>query len=368
MGGVAPHGLVLAVDGGNSKTDVALLTARGELLSWVRGPGSALAPPRAAAVVARLGSATARHAGLTTADLARAHAACYLAGADLPEQVAALRAALAEALPGSSVTVGNDAWAPLRVGAAGDAPAVGVVCGAGLKCVARHGDRLFEFPGLGWQSGDLSGAGDFLAREAVRVAARAEDGRGPATALREAVCERLGTPTVRAVAERLAAGTLSEDALRVLGPAVLELAAAGDPVAASIVDVLAHEVAALARTARRRFPVTGSPWALVLGGGLFADPACRLLTVIRSTDPDLARDFDVTVIHSPPVAGAALLGLDHVLAPAPGSGSGSGKAGSGAAGSEEARSGATGSGEAALREAVCRAFRDSAPQLIAAWG
>ncbi|WKT99195.1 hypothetical protein Q2K19_01365 [Micromonospora soli] len=210
--------LVLAVDGGNSKTDVALMNGDGLLLSWVRGPGSALGAQRTAALVTRLAAIAAQDAGLTSAALARAHGAYYLAGADLPVQVDARREAIAAHQVLTSIEVGNDAWALLRLGAAAAAPAVAVVCGAGLKCVARAGDERYEFPGLGWQTGDLSGGGDFLAREAVRVAARAEDGRGADTRLREVICEQLAVPSVRAVAERLLTGTLAEQRLGELAP------------------------------------------------------------------------------------------------------------------------------------------------------
>jgi N-acetylglucosamine kinase-like BadF-type ATPase len=300
--------LVLAVDGGNSKTDVALLSGSGELRSWVRGPGSAIGALRAARLIGRLAEAAARAAGL---DLASAHAACYLAGADLPWQVEERRATLDALGVFASVSVGNDAWALLRLGAPAGAPAVGVVCGAGLKCVARTGSGRYEFPSLGWQTGDLSGAGDFLAREAVRVAARAEDGRGPDTPLREAVRARLSAPSVRAVAERLLTGELTEDRLGVLVPVVLDQARAGDPVAASVVGELAGEVAATARAARRH--LGGGPgWTLVLGGGLFADPAGRFLTAVRTSASDLEEEFTLAAVDAPPVAGAALLGLDHI--------------------------------------------------------
>ncbi|MFL6055494.1 MAG: BadF/BadG/BcrA/BcrD ATPase family protein [Actinoallomurus sp.] len=303
---------MLAVDGGNAKTDVALLTADGALLSWVRGPGSTLGARRAAALIARLATAAAHEAGLDPAGLAGAHAACYLAGADLPWQAEALRGAIAEHGPFGWVEVGNDAWALLRAGAPAAALAVGVVCGAGLKCVARAGADRFEFPSLGWQSGDLSGAGDFLAREAVRAAARAEDGRGPATRLRQAVCDRLAVPTIRTIAERLLEGTLTEDRLGVLAPVVLEHAGDGDSVAAAIVNVLAAEVVAMARAARSHVAAAVSGWTLVAGGGLFADPAGRLLAAVRVAAPGLEKEFRLSVVNAPPVIGAALLGLDHL--------------------------------------------------------
>jgi N-acetylglucosamine kinase-like BadF-type ATPase len=306
-------GPILAVDGGNSKTDVALMSVDGELLSWVRGPGCALGAGRAAAFVTRLTVIAARAAGLTSDALAQAHAACYLAGADLPMQVDALRDAIAGHRVVSSVEVGNDAWALLRLGAPAEVPAVAVVCGAGLKCVARTGTDYYEFPGLGWQTGDLSGGGDFLAREAIRLAARAEDGRGPDTALRHLVSEQLGVPSIRTVSERLLTGTLLERQVGELAPGVLACAADGDALAASIVDSLAVEVAALACAARRRFAGAGAAWTLVLGGGLFADPRGRLLAAVRTAAPHLPVDFTITVPAEPPVAGAVLLGYDHLL-------------------------------------------------------
>ncbi|WP_051939542.1 BadF/BadG/BcrA/BcrD ATPase family protein [Phaeacidiphilus oryzae] len=320
---------MIAVDGGNSKTDLALLSPGGALLSWVRGPGCALGPRRAAELIARLTAAAAAAArpGLAAADpapadLAEAHASCLLAGADLPHQIEALHSAIAATGGYGSVSVDNDAWALLRLGAPAGAPAVAVVCGAGLKCVARSGAIRYEFPSLGWQTGDLSGAGDFLAREAVRVAARAEDGRGPATSLRDAVRARLGVPEVAQVAERLLDGTLREDRLGVLAPDVLAHAEAGDPPATAIVRGLAEEVATLARTARQRVEdvaaasvgeaAAASPgWTLVLGGGLFTDPSGRLLSAVRSADPLLAEEFTLRVADAPPVVGAALLGFDQ---------------------------------------------------------
>jgi N-acetylglucosamine kinase-like BadF-type ATPase len=309
VGRVTPP-VVLAVDGGNSKTDVALVSASGTLLSWVRGPGSAIGVEDAAALIARLAAVAARTAGLDPGALAGVHAACYLAGADVPWQVSARRDAIRATGLCGSVEVGNDAWALLRLGAPAAAPAVGVVCGAGLKCVARAGAERYEFPSLGWQTGDLSGAGDFLARETVRVAARAEDGRGPDTPLRHAVREHLSAPSVRAVAERLLTGELTENRLAVLVPVVLDHARDGDPVAVSVVNELATEVAVTARAARRSLTAAG-PWTLVLGGGLFADPADRFLTAIRTAMPWLEEEFSLAVVDAPPVAGAALLGIDQ---------------------------------------------------------
>lgn len=298
--------LVLGVDGGNSKTDVAALSADGDLLAWVRGPGSATSPERAAAVVARLVAATG-------VEPAGAVSICCLAGVDVPFQAEAVRTALAR--HGIAAEVANDAWALLRAGAPPATPAVAVVGGAGLKCVARAGPARVEFPGLGWQSGDLSGAGDHLAREAVRAAARAEDGRGPATVLLGIVRDLLGLTSMAALPERWLRGELTGRDLDPVAPAVLDAWAGGDEVAGGLVGELATEISALARAARAAAAdavVDEKVWSLVLGGGLFADPAGRLL---RALPAGLWDEFEPSVVSGPPVAGALLLGLDRLGVP-----------------------------------------------------
>ena len=71
----AGRAAVLAIDGGNSKTDVALVAADGALLASARGPGSnahIIGLDEAMAVIGRLATAAARQAGLATAPAAAA--------------------------------------------------------------------------------------------------------------------------------------------------------------------------------------------------------------------------------------------------------------------------------------------------------
>jgi len=68
-------------------------------------------------------------AGLAPAALAQAHGVYYLAGADLPFQVGALREAIAAHQVVSSVEVGNDAWALLRLGAPAATPSTSSYAG-----------------------------------------------------------------------------------------------------------------------------------------------------------------------------------------------------------------------------------------------
>ena len=105
---------VLAIDGGNSKTDLALIADDGSLLASVRGPGST-APN--GSTLAPMVAELAAKAGLDPAagPIARHTSAC-LANVDLPEEEAALSAQLAELRWTDTSQVLNDTFALLRSG------------------------------------------------------------------------------------------------------------------------------------------------------------------------------------------------------------------------------------------------------------
>ena len=135
------------------------------------------------------------------------HLAAYVAGADLPVEEEALAAAFAADAAGpSTVEVGNDTFALLRAGASRPW-GVAVVCGAGINCAGIGPDGTpRRFPALGRLTGDWGG-GHHLGEEALWHAVRAEDGRGPQTALATAVPAYFG----RATAETRAGRALRRD-------------------------------------------------------------------------------------------------------------------------------------------------------------
>src|ERR1700684_1641563 len=78
---------VLAIDGGNSKTDVALVAADGTLLAAGRAPGVRTFPtPEVLAAIGAVIAAAAQQAGLPPGwPVADCTVAC-MANADLPEE------------------------------------------------------------------------------------------------------------------------------------------------------------------------------------------------------------------------------------------------------------------------------------------
>lgn len=304
--GVTDHGLIVGVDGGGSKTHAVALTLDGELVGRGDGPGSsphwigveASIDIVDAAVRAALGGGTAAQANL------------YLSGLDLEAEVTAYTAALVR-MPwaGPRTVVANDLWALLRAGT--ESPdAVAVICGTGINAVGVRADgATVRFAALGPISGDWGG-GSGLGEEALWHAARDEDGRGPATLLRDAVLRGMGVASIARLTEDLHLGRRALTELAVLSPAVFDAARQGDAVAGALVDRQAAEVVAFARAALTRLELLDREVPVVLGGGIIRAGDERLM---RGISEGLAADAPrarIVIVSAPPIVGAGLLALE----------------------------------------------------------
>lgn len=314
---------VLAIDAGNSKTDVAFLGGDGTVLATGRGGGFRPSAVGVRAAVDVLADAVARAraaaAGPAPLPAVRQVMAC-LANADLPVEEERLAAALAERGWGEEVTVHNDTFAVLRAGIGardGDAAPCGVavVCGAGINCVGMLPDgRTARFPALGRLSGDWGGGGG-LADEALWHAARAEDGRGEPTLLQHALPAHFGLPSMYALIEALHLGEIPYARRLELTPVLFEVAGEGDAVARSLVSRMAEEVVTMAVVALRRLDLLEKEVPVLLGGGILAAGQPLLNDRVTHLLARRAPYAVPRVVRARPVLGAALLGLDAMGAP-----------------------------------------------------
>jgi N-acetylglucosamine kinase-like BadF-type ATPase len=309
--------LYLAIDGGNSKTDVVVGSVTGEVLGYANGPGTNHQNVGLDQTMSRLETLVtqARDAAGLPATTRFVRADVFLAGADLPDDVDMLSRSVAARDWSESLHLDNDTWALLRAGT--DAPdAIAVVCGAGINCLGRTSDgRTARFPALGMESGDWGGGGH-LALLALWHAVRGEDGRGPVTALAKAITDHYGLSSASEVGSRLHYGTLEWAELGKLAPAVFATAAAGDAIAASIVDRQVEEIITLATVAARRLDLLDEPFTVVLGGGVLRARHPLLVPPVVEGIRALAPKASVTVADAPPILGAALHALDALGASA----------------------------------------------------
>ena len=306
--------LVLAVDGGNFKTDLALARADGQTLALVRGPQSSphhLGVDGCIRVLEDLLAQALREAGISdgrgpVADVGQ----LLLAGVDSPADELQVNAAASDRGLAKRVSVGNDTFAVLRAGTE-RGWGVAIVCGSGINCLGVAPDgRQTRFPALGEISGDWGGGYD-VGLAAVTAAARSEDGRGPSTSLEQAVPAHFGLGTPTQLAEAIHHREIPLARVTELAPVVVA-AAKSDPVAAGIMERLADEIAALARVAVERLSLSAEPVEVLLGGGLILAADGPLVESVAERLHQAAPAASVKSTSSPPIVGAALLGLDEL--------------------------------------------------------
>lgn len=303
-------GYVVAVDGGNSKTDVVVADVSGGVLARVSGPGTRSyldGVDATADSIAGLVRCARGEAGLALSTRPAA-GSFLLANVDSAVEEEAMRAALTARDVAARLEVGNDTISVLRAGSS-RGWGIAVACGAGINAIGRHPDgRLERFLGIGALSGDWGG-GEGLVTAAIGASVRAGDGRGPATALREQVAVAFGADA-EAIAVAAHRGELSEATIGTFAPAVFATATAGDPVAVSLVDRLADEIAAYVRALVARMQLADTPVDIVLGGGVLQAAQAVLMTRVAAGIASAAPAGRLLVLDVAPVAGALVSALE----------------------------------------------------------
>jgi len=308
--------VVLAIDGGASKTDAVLVAPDGTVLGRARGGPSNHQMVGLDAALDALGEViadTVAHAGLADPPFPLCPVGVYcLAGIDLPVDEERLVPSISLRGWTGSHIVRNDTFAVMRSGTT-STWGIGVVCGTGLNCagVGPHGNSV-RFPALAELSGDFAPGGSWLGVRALGLALRACDGRGPPTMLTERVPAHLKLADAEAVLTAVYTGELSYGRLFELAPVLLGAAADGDAPSREAADSLADEVALFAAAAISRLGVENDAVEVVLGGGIFKTEDegfhARVAAGIHAVAPNAL----LIRLSAPPVLGAALLGLDAI--------------------------------------------------------
>jgi N-acetylglucosamine kinase-like BadF-type ATPase len=301
--------LLLGVDGGNTKT-IALVARDDGIVVGVGTAGcadmhNAASPGHALDEIVRAASTALEAAGARAGDLNAA--AFSLAGADWPEDFEFLRGGLAEQLElVVEPLVVNDAIGAIRSGT-DDGVGVAAVCGSGGAIGARNSRGEIFHLGF-WPDGTGAFA---LGSEGLAAVWRAGIGVGPDTSL-----------TARALARWECADSISllhaftrigglgdsRTARGLFADAVLDEAAAGDQVAHDIVELAGRHLGDYARVCAAQTGQVGSPFPLVLAGGVLRHTSTLLRESILGRVPDAVPVYPVVE----PVAGAVLLAADEV--------------------------------------------------------
>ena len=215
--------------------------------------------------------------------------------------------------------VGNDTFAVLRAGTE-RGWGVAVVCGAGINCVGVAPDgRHARFPALGAITGDWGGGYD-VGLAAVSAAARSEDGRGPKTASSRP-CRRTSGSRRRSSWRRrsTAAGSRSGGSCE-LAPLVFAEAERRRGRGRDRRAARRRGRRPRPGRARRGSSSTDEPVEVLLGGGLLQAGDGDCSSAIEAGLREVGPRSPCAPTASPPIVGAALLGLDELGADAAGAG------------------------------------------------
>jgi N-acetylglucosamine kinase-like BadF-type ATPase len=297
---------VIGVDGGTTKTIALVADGEGRVLGAGRGDGSNWTGDDVEipmAVVISTTQEALRQAGLKGEEIAMA--VFGLAGADWPEDYVRRQAVLDRAGLARRFAVKNDTIVGLR---AGTQRLYGIVIAAGTGT----NTAVVAPDGREWAYGYYAtggGASD-MAHECIRALLRADDGRGPQTALTEVVLHRLGYPTTEALLRATVAGEVARGRILSLCPLAFEVADAGDEVAVEIVVRQGLSLAEYATGLIRRFAMQGLEFDVVLAGSLFKGKGPLLVDTITQAVHRVAPHAHIVRAQLEPALGGVLLAYD----------------------------------------------------------
>ncbi|MFZ4848877.1 MAG: N-acetylglucosamine kinase [Caldilinea sp.] len=298
----------LGVDGGGTKTEVAICDAQGHIVGW--GQGGAAGIDSVGAATATISLRTALSAALQQAGLpaeAPLTGAFFgMAGVVSPEDRAIVHSIAGHLGLHGTVNVDHDIRIALAGGLAGR-PGIALISGTGSSCfgINARGER--------WQSGGWGhliadeGSSYWLGCNAIRLAIGTYDGRWQ-SALLEPVQQRLGLKEMTDIHHRLYTQGLTKSELAAFAPLVVEAAQAGDLPAQQVLRRGMADLAQMVEAVARHLGWGDSPCEVTLTGGLWRAGA----SVLAPFQAALAEQLPAAILVQPelaPVLGACVLAL-----------------------------------------------------------
>ncbi len=260
--------LFLGVDGGQSSTRAVIGDESGRILATGEGgPVEHVGAPQGRERVFRALQESAggacRQLGRDLTDTPFEAAFFGFTGAD-----AGKRAIVEELIHARQIGLSDDSVIALT-GALGGEPGIVTIAGTGSISFGRNeAGETARAGGWGYLFGDEGSAFD-LARQALRAALRFEEGWGPSTVLRRMLCEAVGLDDIRLVQRKLYSAEFTRKRIAALAPLVEEAARLQDPVACSILENAARDLAAITDVVRARLFQRKESATIAYVGGVF---------------------------------------------------------------------------------------------------
>ena len=299
--------IFLGIDGGGTKTQVAICDESGRVLGGATGGASGIDSVGADAATANIGAAVAAaraQAGLSDAPFAGVFFG--MAGVVSAADRDIIHAVARRLQLGDAIHVDHDIRIALAGGLAGR-PGIALIAGTGSSCFGMNaaGER--------WQSGGWGhiisdeGSSYWFGWNAIRLASGAGDGRWQ-TALYTPVMRQLGIADVADLHQRLYAQGISKAEIAAFAPLVIETAAAGDALALALIRQGVYELAQMVVAVAQRLCWGEAPCEVTLTGGLWR-AGNVVLTPFRAALAEILPQARIVMPELPPVLGACVLAL-----------------------------------------------------------
>ena len=301
--------IVLAIDGGGSRTRCLAVDREGRVIgAGESGPSNHLLVDRAT-VLSSLADATGKalaQSGLETGQVTCVSAG--MAGVDYDRTGAGeMEEAFRELGFARSLITGDMVIA--HAGALGGRPGVLALAGTGSSIlgIGSGGERV-KVGGWGPVYGD-EGSAYRIGQTALRVAARAYDGRGPQTALVRVLVGALGISDFRETMERVYVGRMEPREIAALSRIAYEAAESGDEAARQIFIQAGEDLAEAVAAAAMSLKLQEGEVRVSHQGSVFE--ACDL---VRERFTEVLREIFPSVTIAPPlfepVVGALLIAFE----------------------------------------------------------
>lgn len=186
---------------------------------------------------------------------------------------------------------------------------VALIAGTGSSAWGKTArGRTARAGGWGWLLGDEGSSYD-LARQALRAATQAADGRGEPTHLLDAILAFWNLREPSDLIARVYRSGLKNADIAALATVVIHQANAGDAVAQRLVTDAANALVEMLHAVVRALRLTATPIPLALTGGLILNAARLRAEVLRTASARGLNFQPVALVHDP-VRGAVRLALE----------------------------------------------------------
>lgn len=263
---MADH-LVFGLDGGATRSRIALSTLAGRIVCRLEGPSTnpyASTYKDIASIISSLIDEACKVSGYANRDII---GGCIgNAGLSRPSEKEMFKHYFTEMLgPDIPVLLCNDAEI-LMAGGLGEVQGLCLIAGTGSIALGRLADgRTMRSGGLGWRLGD-EGSAWWIAQQAINRLLRSEEQRDLPTTMSQPLMEYFKVTDITQLVPLFNGPELAKGTIAAAAPIVTSAAMAGDALATDILHKAAVELVELVVSVVKRLPELGSSNLVCAGG------------------------------------------------------------------------------------------------------